>query len=44
MPYLGATSVKDMGKVMGVLREQLKGRADISQVGEEVKRLLGASK
>ena len=38
MPYVGATSVKDMGKVMGVLREQLKGRADISQVGEEVKR------
>jgi hypothetical protein len=38
----GATSIKDMGKVMALLREQAQGRADFAQVGERVKaRLAG---
>jgi len=39
----GATSVKDMGKVMGVLKPQLQGRADMGQVGGKVKARLGAA-
>ena len=37
---LNATSVKDMGKVMNVLRPTLVGVADISEVGELVKKKL----
>ncbi len=33
----GATSVKDMGKVMGVLKPKLQGRADMGQVGARIK-------
>jgi hypothetical protein len=38
----GAESMKDMGKVMGVLKPQIQGRADMSAVSAEVKsRLAG---
>ena len=37
---VGAETVKDMGKVMGVLRPQLSGRADMSTVGEKIKAML----
>ncbi|HEY8553330.1 MAG TPA: GatB/YqeY domain-containing protein [Burkholderiales bacterium] len=37
----GASSIRDMGKVMGVLRPQLQGRADIGQVSARVKARLG---
>ena len=33
----GATSVKDMGKVMGVLKPKLQGRVDMGQVGARIK-------
>ena len=39
---IGATSIKDMGKVMGVLRPRLLGKADISQVGDLIKRKLSS--
>ncbi|MDP2587199.1 MAG: GatB/YqeY domain-containing protein [bacterium] len=37
----GAKGLKDMGKVMGVVSKELKGRADLKAVNELVKRLLG---
>jgi uncharacterized protein YqeY len=37
----GAQSVRDMGKVMGVLKAQLAGRADMSVVSALVKARLG---
>ncbi|MDH5678996.1 MAG: GatB/YqeY domain-containing protein, partial [Nitrospinota bacterium] len=37
----GASSMKDIGKVMGILMPQVKGRADGSQVNAIVKKLLG---
>lgn len=37
---LNATSVKDMGKVMNILRSSLVGIADISEVGDLVKKKL----
>lgn len=37
----GAQSMKDMGKVMGVLKPALKGRADMRSVSEKVKQHLG---
>ncbi|MFL6623915.1 MAG: GatB/YqeY domain-containing protein [Sulfurifustis sp.] len=37
----GASSVKDMGKVMGLLKPKLQGRADIAQVSAQVKARLG---
>lgn len=37
---LSATSVKDMGKVMAALKEQLAGKADMAAVGQKVKQLL----
>jgi uncharacterized protein YqeY len=37
----GATTVKDMGKVMGIIRPQIQGRADMGKTGELVKALLG---
>jgi uncharacterized protein YqeY len=39
----GASSVKDMGRLMGVLKPQLQGRADMGQVGSKVKTKLGAA-
>jgi uncharacterized protein len=38
---VGATSAKDMGKVMGVAMQQLKGKADGKKVQELVKAKLG---
>ena len=37
----GAESMKDMGKVMGVLKSKAQGRADMSAVGALVKSKLG---
>lgn len=37
----GAESMKDMGKVMGLLKPQLAGRADMGQVSAKVKSKLG---
>ena len=39
----GASSVKDMGKVMGVLKTKYAGQIDFSQAGGWVKDLLGAA-
>ncbi|MFT5656812.1 MAG: hypothetical protein ACI9KN_000081 [Gammaproteobacteria bacterium] len=33
----GATSIKEMGKVMGILKPQLQGRADVGQVSQQIK-------
>lgn len=38
----GASSQKDMGKVMGIVSKQLAGKADNKVVAEKVKELLGA--
>ncbi len=38
----GAASVKDMGKVMGMLKPQLQGRADMAQVSQLIKSRLSA--
>ncbi len=38
----GASSVKDMGKVMAALKPKLAGRADMGQVGTKIKTKLGA--
>ena len=37
----GAASMKDMGKVMGVLRPKVQGRADMGNVSRLVKQRLG---
>lgn len=37
----GAGSIKDMGKVMGILRPQVQGRADVGAVSAQVKARLG---
>lgn len=37
----GATSVKDMGKIMAALKPRLAGRADMGSVGAKVKARLG---
>jgi len=37
----GATSTKDMGKVMGAANQQLAGKADGRAISEIVKRILG---
>ena len=37
----GAQSIKDMGKVMGVLRPAVQGRADMGAVSAQVKQALG---
>lgn len=37
----GATSIKDMGKVMGILKPQIQGRADMAQVSARIKARLG---
>ena len=38
----GATSVKDMGKVMGIVKGQAAGKADMGTVGARIKARLGA--
>jgi len=38
---VGASSVKDMGKVMGAANKELAGKADRSTISEAVKKLLG---
>ena len=38
----GAASIKDMGKVMGMLKPQLQGRADMGQVSQLIKSRLSA--
>jgi uncharacterized protein len=37
----GATSIKDMGKVMALLKPQVAGRADMGAVGAKIKARLG---
>jgi uncharacterized protein YqeY len=38
----GAETIKDMGKVMGILKPQLQGRADMGQVSQLIKSRLSA--
>ncbi|MEQ3692182.1 MAG: GatB/YqeY domain-containing protein [Thalassolituus sp.] len=37
----GAASMQDMGKVMGILKPQVQGRADMAQISQLVKSHLG---
>jgi uncharacterized protein len=37
----GAASVKDMGKVMGIIKSKAQGRADMGAVGAKIKANLG---
>ena len=37
----GASSMRDMGKVMGILKQKLEGRADLGAVSGKVKSKLG---
>jgi hypothetical protein len=37
----GAASVKDMGRVMGIVKPKMQGRADVAAVSAEVKQRLG---
>ncbi len=39
----GATEMKQMGQVMGILRPQLQGRADMGKVSQLIKSSLGAN-
>ena len=39
----GASSLKDMGKVMGIIKTKAQGRADMAQVGARIKARLTAS-
>ena len=38
----GATSMKEMGKVMGILKPKLQGRADMGKVSQQIKSQLSA--
>jgi uncharacterized protein YqeY len=38
---LGASSIKDMGKVMGALKERYAGQMDFAKAGAAVKSALG---
>ena len=38
----GAATIKDMGKVMGALKPQLQGRADMGKVSQQIKSRLSA--
>ena len=37
----GATTIKDMGKVMALIKSQVAGRADMGAVGAKIKARLG---
>ncbi len=37
----GASSMRDMGKVMGLVKPQITGRADVAAVSQKIKSLLG---
>ncbi|MDB6082580.1 MAG: glutamyl-tRNA amidotransferase [Gammaproteobacteria bacterium] len=37
----GAATIKDMGKVMGIIKGQAQGRADMAAVGAKIKAKLG---
>ncbi len=37
----GASSMKDMGKVMGLLKERIQGRADMGALSGKIKGMLG---
>ena len=37
----GAASIKDMGKVMGIIKGKAQGRADMAAVGAKIKSKLG---
>jgi len=39
----GASSIKDMGKVMGMLKPQMQGRADMSKVSQLIKSRLSST-
>lgn len=39
----GAESIKDMGKVMGIVRPQIIGRADMGEVSGRIKSMLNAN-
>jgi len=39
---VGAASIRDMGKVMAILKPKLQGRADIGEVGALIKAQLGS--
>lgn len=41
MAQTGAASIKDMGKVMGILKPQIQGRADMAAVSARIKARLG---
>jgi len=41
MASTGATTIKDMGKVMGVVKSKAAGRADMAAVGARIKQKLG---
>ena len=41
---LEAKTVKDMGKVMNLIRPKLTGKADMAQVGAKIKELLQGPK
>lgn len=43
MAATGATTVKDMGKVMGLVKTKAAGRADMGVVGARIKAKLGAT-
>lgn len=42
MADTGAESMRDMGKVMGILKPKLQGRADMGAVSAKIKQLLGS--
>jgi uncharacterized protein YqeY len=39
----GASSIKDMGKVMGVVKPQIIGRGDMGEISSRIKSILNAS-
>ena len=39
----GAASIKDMGKVMGIVKPQISGRADMGEISGRIKSLLTAN-
>ena len=42
MAETGAATAKDMGKVMGLLKPQMQGKADMAVVGQRIKAKLGS--